>query len=189
MITTPTFFFFKQVLLGFQGVEVFHGPKSPWTLQIIHVGKHILDISCLLVDRDAGYDSMSRKSEENTSLTSTSVAGSIQLRLLSHDIVAVVAFASNSALSVYATLFLTIRLLAHRKLMIACQEDKRPTKQHLRIVTILLQSAAINVPIVIATAVGLRTGKGFVAVTGLISAPSQVCGDWFSTYRILMLAY
>ncbi len=85
-----------------------------------------------------------------------------------------VAIASNLTLTVYATFFLTIRLLAHRKLMRACQEDKARTKQHLRIITILLESAVINVPITIATAVGIRTDEEFTPVIGYIIPPAHV---------------
>ncbi len=103
-----------------------------------------------------------------------------------------VAITSNLALSVYATLFLTIRLLAHRKLMIACQGDKVLTGQHLRIVTILLESAAVNIPIATATVVGLRTCENFSGVIGFVVPPGQVCVIRFTgntTYGILMLVY
>ncbi len=99
-----------------------------------------------------------------------------------------VLIASNSALSVYATLFLTIRLLAHRMLVTAYQGSKALMKQRLRIVTILLESAAINVPIAIAAAVGLKDDKTFSAVLGFICPPSQVRDYSFPGYRILRLA-
>lgn len=85
-----------------------------------------------------------------------------------------VAITSNSALTVYATLFLTTRLLAHRKLTIACQGDKTLTKQHLRIITILLESAAINVPMAIASAVGIKNDEVFGTTVGFVVPPSQV---------------
>ncbi len=46
--------FLKQVLL--KGVEMFHGPESPGTLQVIQVGKHAMGVSGLLVDRYIGYE-------------------------------------------------------------------------------------------------------------------------------------
>ncbi len=48
------FNFYKQVLP--QGVEVFYGSKSPWTFQLIQVGKHLLDISCLSMGLNTGYE-------------------------------------------------------------------------------------------------------------------------------------
>lgn len=94
--------------------------------------------------------------------------------------------ASNAALGVYAPVFLATRLLAHRKLATTPRGEKVWGMRHLPLVTILLQSAAINVPITIATAIGLGTGKVFSDVLGLLSSPSQVCDKSF-TYRILEL--
>lgn len=91
------------------------------------------------------------------------------------DTPATIGVASNAALNVYAPLFLATRLLAHRKLAITPQGEKVWGMRHLPIVTILLQSAAINVPITIATAIGLGTGKPFGDVLGPIISPSQVC--------------
>ncbi len=117
-----------------------------------------------------------------TDRSTTSVAGSIsissapRLQLEFSDTSGIVAITFNLALTVYATLFLTIRLvLAHRKLLIAPQGDKALTKRPLRIITILLESAAVNVPIATATAVGLRTSETLPGIIGFIVPPGQVC--------------
>src|SRR5690349_16450674 len=85
-----------------------------------------------------------------------------------------ISIASNAALNIYATIFLATRLLAHRKLVAACLGNKAPVMGHLSIATILLESAAINVPIAIATAVGLGTGQIFGEIMVFIAPPSQV---------------
>ncbi len=88
----------------------------------------------------------------------------------------VIGFTANLVLISYATLFLTTRLLAHRKLMVAYQGDEVPlTKRHLRIVTILLESAAINIPIAIAAIIGITNDKAFGIALGLVVPPAQVC--------------
>lgn len=51
-------------------------------------------------------------------------------------------------------------------------------KQHLRIITILLESAAVNVPIAVASAVGIENSKIFGSVVGFAVPPSQVCATW-----------
>ncbi len=87
-----------------------------------------------------------------------------------------VAITSNLTLTAYATLFLTTCLLAHRrKVMRAYQGEGALTNQHLHIVTILLESAVINIPITIATAVGLRSDQAFSYVVGSVVPSSQVC--------------
>lgn len=132
-----------------------------------------------------------------TDQITTSVAGSMSvssahgmLKSVFGATSGIVAITSNLALTVYATLFLTIRLLAHRKLLIASQGGRALTKQPLRIITILLESAAVNIPIVTATAVGLRTSKTLSNIIGYIVPPSQVCAYWFNTtYRALIPVY
>lgn len=102
------------------------------------------------------------------------------------DVPGTIGVASNAALNVYAPFFLAIRLLAHRKLAITSLGEKARGMRHLPIVTILLESAAINAPIAIATAIGVGTGKPFGDVLGLIASPSQVRAKSF-TYRFLRL--
>ncbi len=88
----------------------------------------------------------------------------------------VTGFTSNLALISYATLFLTIRLLALRKLMVAYKGDEVPlTERHLRMVTVLLESAAINIPVAIAAIVGIMNDTAFGVVLGLVVPPAQVC--------------
>lgn len=76
------------------------------------------------------------------------------------------------------TFFITYRLLAHRKLVIACLGDKALAVRHTRIIMILLESAVVDIPIVIATAVGLGTGKMFGEVIEFIAPQSHVRTDW-----------
>ncbi len=56
--------------------------------------------------------------------------------------------------------------------------DKALTKQPLRVATILLESAVINVPIAVASAVGLQNNKIFGGAVGFVVPPIQVCATW-----------
>ncbi len=87
-----------------------------------------------------------------------------------------VSITSNSTLTVYATFFLAIHLLAHRRrlMLIAYQGDKTLTQQPLCIATILLESAVVNVPIAVASAVGLENNKSFGGAIGFVVPPIQV---------------
>lgn len=158
---------------------MFYGPKSPWPLQLINLGRHILGFSNLPLDYDIRYHEH-KFWQKMCLLTSTSVTGitTAILPAVWHPafpgVPGTITMVSNLALNVYATLFITTRLLAHRKMVITAMGNKILVARHLQIVTILLESAAVNLPITIATAVGLVTGKTFGGVIGPIAAPSQV---------------
>lgn len=113
---------------------------------------------------------------------------------------AALASASNLTLNIYATLFIAIRLIRHRRLAIVCFGSAALTMQHLRIVGILLESAAINVPILLAAVVGAVTQQVYgtflfgIAVTCQVSHPNAlpvfvsevgICWQSFSTMLIL----
>ncbi|KAJ3570544.1 hypothetical protein NP233_g4329 [Leucocoprinus birnbaumii] len=93
------------------------------------------------------------------------------------------AFLSNAVLNTYATFFITIRLLKYRKAMMvhADSERKAETSRYLHIVSILLESAAINIPITIAAAVGIRLHELFSAVI----APVAVAGQALASVIII----
>ncbi|KAF5349727.1 hypothetical protein D9756_008956 [Leucocoprinus leucothites] len=88
---------------------------------------------------------------------------------------------SNVVLNIYATLFITSRLLSHRKLTMKLIGGNADTSRHLYIVSILLESAAINVPITIAAAVGI----GLVEFFGAVIAPIAVVGQAFASVIII----
>lgn len=75
-------------------------------------------------------------------------------------------------LNTYATLFLTIRLLLHRRMVMACAQDKALAARHIYIVGILLESAAVNLPVVIAAVT--RLGESYAVDIILIAAAGQV---------------
>ncbi len=80
--------------------------------------------------------------------------------------------ASNITLNIYATIFITTRLLLHRRMVMACVKDKALTTQHVYIIGILLESAIVNLPVTIITAVWIATPLEQVALP--IAAASQV---------------
>ncbi|KAF9442749.1 hypothetical protein P691DRAFT_764910 [Macrolepiota fuliginosa MF-IS2] len=63
-------------------------------------------------------------------------------------------FVSNALTNLCGTAFISIRLLRHRQMTRNFFEDKAPTARYGNIVGILLESAAVNVPIAICEAVG-----------------------------------
>ncbi|KAJ3570548.1 hypothetical protein NP233_g4334 [Leucocoprinus birnbaumii] len=92
-----------------------------------------------------------------------------------------IALVSNVALNIYATFFISIRLLGYRRLMMRNVGAKAVEPRYLRIATIFLESAAINVPITITVAVGFGLGAPF----GTIMAPVAYVGQAFASIIII----
>jgi hypothetical protein len=63
------------------------------------------------------------------------------------DIAGASGFTANVLLNLYATIFISTRLLLHRQRIIANLGNSALTVQHIYIVGILLESAAINLPV------------------------------------------
>ncbi|KAF9440948.1 hypothetical protein P691DRAFT_685722 [Macrolepiota fuliginosa MF-IS2] len=91
------------------------------------------------------------------------------------------ALASNILLNLYTTIFIATRLLLHRRMVIACFGTTAPTNRHLQIVTILLESAAINVPVTIIAATGLVIDT----IPGKIAIPIAFACQSFASVLIL----
>lgn len=91
------------------------------------------------------------------------------------------ALISNVVLNIYAALFIAIRLLSYTKVVKTLVGGKADTSRYLDIVNILLESAAINVPITIAAAVGIGLGELF----GYIITPVAVVGQAFASVIII----
>ncbi len=106
------------------------------------------------------------------------ISASVLGRGTAYSVLGTLAYSANIILNLYAASFITIRLLVHRRLVLATRigNNEVSTVQHLYIIGILLESAAINVPVAIAAAVGIGTGRAFVetVMTPAIAA-SQVC--------------
>ena len=64
---------------------------------------------------------------------------------------------SNLALNVYATIFITTRLLLHRRMIMRWTRDKALVTRHIYIVGILLESAALNLPITTAAIIWFKS--------------------------------
>ncbi|KAF9447977.1 hypothetical protein P691DRAFT_670379 [Macrolepiota fuliginosa MF-IS2] len=86
-------------------------------------------------------------------------------------------FVLNALTNIYGTAFITIRLLRHRRMARICFGDKTSMARHHGIVGILVESAAINIPIAICTAVGNMGVKSVSlswSIVYSICTPSQV---------------
>lgn len=81
----------------------------------------------------------------------------------------------NAVLNVYATAFLITALLRYRTVHVKCFGKKASTSHHLHLTSILLESAAINVPVVIASAIGMGLNQEFGTIIFIAVVPSQVC--------------
>lgn len=84
-------------------------------------------------------------------------------------------FISNAFINTYATVFISLCLFLRQRAMVESLGVKGFPARYLHIISVLLQSAAINVPIAITTAVGLwleiYLGTAMIPVAGA----SQVC--------------
>lgn len=84
-------------------------------------------------------------------------------------------FASNVALNLYGSLLITIRLILHRRMMVARLGPNAPIARYLHVVSILVESAILNTLVMIAAEIGNRYGLGFEYACVLISVTFQVC--------------
>lgn len=86
----------------------------------------------------------------------------------------VIMFASNAVITLHGTVFIIFRLLVLRRMAIACLGNKAPTARCLCLVGILLESAAINVPIAIGAAIGDIFSINPMSILIPVLFPSQV---------------
>lgn len=85
-------------------------------------------------------------------------------------------YTTNIVLNIYATLFISTRLLLHRRMIMTRLGSTVSTAQHIRIIGILLESAAINLPVTVTCAVGAGVGIGSILEATMlpIAVGSQV---------------
>lgn len=93
---------------------------------------------------------------------------------------AVLSLGLNSLLNIYATSLIAFRLLQHQRLVKSCLGPDNAT-QHQRIIRVLLESAAINVPITLTIAIGRAGNQVFSFILLGIGVGCQS----FSTILIL----
>ncbi|KAF9444486.1 hypothetical protein P691DRAFT_778218 [Macrolepiota fuliginosa MF-IS2] len=96
------------------------------------------------------------------------------------------ALGSNVTLNIYATIFITTLLLVHGQMVKRCLGNTASrglgsTPQHLPLVAILLESAAINVPVTIVVAIGIGAGEDF----GAIVTPSALASQALASVLII----
>ncbi len=81
----------------------------------------------------------------------------------------------NISLNLFATFYIIIRLLIHRRLMIASFGFLPSVpKLHLRVISILLESAIINLPVAITSLVCAALSGGWGHLLWQVSVPVQV---------------
>ncbi len=94
-------------------------------------------------------------------------------------------------LNAYATLFIATRLLLHRRMVIACVQDKALATQHTHIIGILLESAAVNLPVtfvaVIVIGVGDALGNTMLAIVGASQVSQSLFLVWSGLLKKLSL--
>ncbi|KAF5347731.1 hypothetical protein D9756_009051 [Leucocoprinus leucothites] len=91
------------------------------------------------------------------------------------------AYALNALSNVFATCFIITRLVQHRRMIIRRFGDSAPPLRHLRIASIILQSAAVNVPVSILAAVGIAPKQ----VLGWVAAPVAIACQSFCSILII----
>lgn len=146
-----------------EGVEMFHGSESARSW-LVKVGEYILDLSRLSVGCNRWYKTRIL-SVNDFSFCSLGVAFS--LAYLVHFVTlprnigdtTLLGYITNIVLHTYATVFICIRLLHHRRMILACLGDTANTTRHIRIIGILLVLAVINLPATITCGFGMRSGS------------------------------
>ncbi|KAJ3571147.1 hypothetical protein NP233_g3945 [Leucocoprinus birnbaumii] len=88
-------------------------------------------------------------------VTGISAIGFIKTQPIMMANLASASLASNVAINLYTTIFIITRLLQHKHTEIANLGDRARTRQHHKLISIVLQSAAFNVPATITALVGI----------------------------------
>ncbi|KAF9440949.1 hypothetical protein P691DRAFT_800803, partial [Macrolepiota fuliginosa MF-IS2] len=97
-----------------------------------------------------------------------------------------VAVGSNILLNVFATCFIAIRLLLHRRTLVSYFGEAAPGAKHLRTVNILVESAAINIPVTIAGVVGIAVDPELGDIVGAIAVACQSFASVLILHRIAL---
>ncbi|KAJ3570553.1 hypothetical protein NP233_g4331 [Leucocoprinus birnbaumii] len=97
------------------------------------------------------------------------------------------ALLSNAMLNAYATMFIAVRLLKHKKsLMVSIAREQVKSSRHLEhIVRIFLESAAINVPIAIVTAVGVSSNSVLGSIMTTIMFTCQTLSSIIIIHQVI----
>ncbi|KAL9710349.1 hypothetical protein Ac2012v2_006648 [Leucoagaricus gongylophorus] len=88
-------------------------------------------------------------------------------------ILQLISFGSNILLNLLAPTYLTVRLLIHKRMVLKQYGNEAPVGQYLQTVCILLESAALNLPVAIIGIVGIGNGKYFGWVVQAVSVVIQ----------------
>lgn len=88
-------------------------------------------------------------------------------------ILACTSLGMNVLLNLYTAIFITYRLLRHRNATISSLGDRARTGRHLHMIGIVLQSAALNVPVTIAALGGMVSGSSSTSILSPIAVTCQ----------------
>lgn len=80
----------------------------------------------------------------------------------------------NIFLNIFIPSFLIARLLLHKRMVITYLGSDACVRQHLRTVSILLESAVLNLPVTIIGAAGMASKQSFGWVAAGVGIASQV---------------
>ncbi|KAJ3571144.1 hypothetical protein NP233_g3946 [Leucocoprinus birnbaumii] len=91
----------------------------------------------------------------------------------------------NVLINVYTTVFIVIRVFLHRRATIARLGNGAPRRQHLRLISLVLESAALNIPITIASLVGTISNDAFTWIVYPISVACQSLSAVLLIHQVL----
>jgi hypothetical protein len=110
-----------------------------------------------------------------TGFITGSLVGQPQCASLSR-VMQLVSAVSNVLLNVFGSLSLVISLLLYKRMIISrIREDAYVVRHQLQIVSILLESAAVNTPILVIGVIGIGLGREFGYIVTAVRATCQVC--------------
>lgn len=100
---------------------------------------------------------------------------SVPGQLPAWEVLATIGLSCNVLINLFGTINIVVRLLLHRRLMIATF-GRSPTlsKYHIRISGILLESAALNIPVTLLVITCLFVGRSLTQIAMTIVAHGQV---------------
>ncbi|KAF9446007.1 hypothetical protein P691DRAFT_761993 [Macrolepiota fuliginosa MF-IS2] len=117
-------------------------------------------------------------------LVSACIAPGFQGRALYSELV-LAAVILGIILDLYGTTLITATLLAHRRI-VKSLSGTASTPQHLPIIAILLESAAINIPATVAVAVGVIIGDNFQFAVMPVVTTNHALGSVLIIYQVAL---
>ncbi|KAF9447981.1 hypothetical protein P691DRAFT_730510 [Macrolepiota fuliginosa MF-IS2] len=113
------------------------------------------------------------------------VAGIITCAKPAHNPAIFVVFASNALTNLCGTVIITTRLLKHRRMIRNHLGGRAPMTRYQDVITILLESAMINVPVSICMAIGAIVTSDSTSFVWMIVLSITVPSQAFATFLVI----